>query len=146
MVYIAEAHAKDIWPLGTLESLPSHEIIQDRLNAAQILLSKYKSKIPMLLDTMSDEFDSEYAIWPERYYVIRAGKIEHVFMPTHEFGFDHEEMYALLQKNFLSSGGTSCNFSGDYYRRNTSRGNFRCFLIFFYSPSVLNDKRNMKFL
>jgi len=98
MVYIAEAHAKDIWPLGTLESLPSHEIIQDRLNAAQILLSKYKSKIPMLLDTMSDEFDSEYAIWPERYYVIRAGKIEHVFMPTHEFGFDHEEMYALLQK------------------------------------------------
>jgi len=98
MVYIAEAHAKDVWPLGTLESLPSHEIIDDRINAAQILLTKYKSKIPMLVDTMSDEFDCEFAIWPERYYVIQDGIVRHVFLPSHEFGFDHEEMYSLLQE------------------------------------------------
>jgi len=98
MVYIAEAHAKDVWPLGTLESLPSHETLQDRIKAAQILLTKYGSKIPMLVDTMSDDFDAKFAIWPERYYVIQGGKVKHVFMPTHEFGFDHEAMYSLLQE------------------------------------------------
>jgi len=98
LVYIAEAHAKDVWPLGNRESLPSHETLQDRLNAAQILLKKYNCEIPMLLDTMSDGFDKAFAIWPERYYVIAGGKVEHVFMPDHEFGFDQDNMYELLRQ------------------------------------------------
>jgi len=98
LVYIAEAHATDVWPLGNRVCLPSHQTIEDRANAAKMLVSKYDCKLPILLDTMNDTFDKEFAIWPERYYVVRNGFIEHVFMPTHEFGFDQSEMYSVLQK------------------------------------------------
>jgi len=99
LVYIAEAHATDVWPLGSHVSLPSHKTLDDRIQAAKILQTKYHNKIPLLVDTMSDEFDEKYAIWPERYYTAypSAGKIHSVFMPTTEFGFDHQTMFSLLQ-------------------------------------------------
>jgi len=45
---------------------------------------------------MSDQFDEEYAVWPERYYVIKKGRMAHIFYPKIEFGFDHNEMYSRL--------------------------------------------------
>jgi len=95
-VYIAEAHANDVWPLGKHVDLPSHKTIQDRRDAALMLKNKFDCQVPMLLDTMTDEFDAKFAVWPERYYVIQRGKMEHVFFPEIEFGFDHDEMFNLL--------------------------------------------------
>jgi len=96
-VYIAEAHATDVWPLGNHVCLPSHKTLEDRINAANILVSKHNCKIPVLIDNMADEFDKNYAVWPERYYVINNGIMQHVFYPTTEFGFDRDEMLALLK-------------------------------------------------
>jgi len=98
LVYIAEAHATDVWPLGNHVCLSSHKTIKERENAAQLLVSKYDCKLPILLDSMSDEFDNAFSIWPERYYVLKNNLVEHVFKPKHEFGFDHDKMYSLLKK------------------------------------------------
>jgi len=110
-VYIAEAHATDIWPLGNHVTLPSHQSIEDRTNAANLLVSKFNCKIPILMDKMEDTFDRAYAVWPERYYVIQQGIMEHVFYPTTEFGFDHQNMLRVLNvfaKRSSPEGSTSC--------------------------------------
>lgn len=96
LVYIAEAHATDVWPLGRHVELASHKTLDDRINAANLLISKYNCNIPILLDNMNDEFDDNYAVWPERYYIIQNGVMKHIFYPTIEFGFDHFEMLTLL--------------------------------------------------
>jgi len=95
-VYIAEAHATDVWPLGNHVTLPSHECIEDRIDAANLLVSKYNCKIPILLDNIYDLFDRTYAVWPERYYVMQHDKMAYIFNPTTEFGFDHQDMLKVL--------------------------------------------------
>jgi len=99
LVYIAEAHANDVWPLGKHVDLPSHRTFDDRQNAAMILVNKFGCKVPILLDTMLDEFDQKFAVWPERYYIVKSETMAHVFYPTTEFGFDHAQMEELL-RNF----------------------------------------------
>lgn len=96
MVYIAEAHANDVWPLGKHVDLPSHKNIDERKQAANMLVCQYNFQIPVLLDTMSDHFDQEFAVWPERFFLAKKGTMAEVFHPTIEFGFDLEAIYASL--------------------------------------------------
>jgi len=91
-VYIDEAHANDKWPLGTHVDIPSHKTFEDRVNASDILIKKYGLKIPVFYDTMTNEFDQQFAIWPERYYIIKDNKIDFVCEPTDEFGFDRNDI------------------------------------------------------
>jgi len=96
-VYIAEAHANDKWPLGRHVDIPSHKSFEDRVDSSDILINKYQFKIPVMYDTMTDEFDKNYAVWPERYYIIRDNKLVYIFCPTVDFGFDREELEKELQ-------------------------------------------------
>jgi len=114
-IYIAEAHAKEIWPLGNHVDLSSHTTFAERVEASHILTKKYGLNIKMMYDTMSDAFDKTFAVWPERYYLIRDNKMEKIYAPTIEFGFDREKMKDDLDamrtasvlrktKNFLFGG------------------------------------------
>jgi len=96
MVYIAEAHASDIWPLGKHVSITNHKSIEERMSAAKRMVEEFGCKIPILLDTMSDEFDKQYAVWPERYYCVKDGKMLMIGNPTHEFGYDREVLHQLI--------------------------------------------------
>jgi len=96
VVYIAEAHASDVWPLGNHVNLPSHKMFEDRVASSDILTGKYGLEIPILYDGMRNFFDEQFAVWPERYYLIRAGKMENIWSPTTEFGFDRDQIYATL--------------------------------------------------
>jgi len=53
MIYINEAHAVDVWPIGLSAGTInySHKTIQDRAS-------------------ISNEFDETFGVWPFRYYVI----------------------------------------------------------------------------
>jgi len=92
MVYIDEAHANDIWPLGNHIDLPNHKTISDRTHAASLLKDKFNLQIPVLLDSMTNNFDQEYAVWPERYYFIKNGKLDIIGQPTTEFGYDRKSL------------------------------------------------------
>jgi len=98
LVYIAEAHASDVWPLGNHVTIPTHKTEEDRKAAAIFMRDKFGCTLPMLLDTMQDSFDNVFAVWPERYYFIKDGKMEHIGMPTSEFGYDRKSLHWTLRK------------------------------------------------
>jgi len=69
------------------------------------------SRIPILADTMANSFDEKFAVWPERsplcnrswsdlvyllivcrYYTIHNGHMAYVAEPTHEFGYDRDQL------------------------------------------------------
>lgn len=72
MVYLQEAHADDLWPLGY--GIQSHRSVEDRLSACRAFLSRHKDLKEGLqavaVDTMDDHFLHTYGAWPERYYMI----------------------------------------------------------------------------
>jgi len=101
-IYISEAHANDVWPLGRHVDIPSHKTFEDRVTSSDILINKYGLNIPVMYDTMTDEFDKKYAVWPERYYIIRNNKMDYIFEPTIDFGFDRSEMENQLNNRLES--------------------------------------------
>jgi len=88
----------DKWPLGNHICIPDHKTINERKYAAILLRDKFQSKIPIVLDTMSNTFDLTYAIWPERYYIVNNGIIYSVGMPTTEFGYDRKNLEYLIKR------------------------------------------------
>lgn len=76
-VYISEAHATDIWPIGmsagTLNS--SHKIIGDRIRCAKKMIDTYGFIIPTYVDTMTNNYRDTYSAWPFRAYGFKNGKI-----------------------------------------------------------------------
>jgi len=40
--------------------------METRLSIANDFVDKFEVKLPMLVDTMDNEFDAQFASWPER--------------------------------------------------------------------------------
>lgn len=77
-VYILEAHAVDEWPINQLdEEIPKHRNLSDRRKAADGLLKALPlhPAFHVVLDTMSDDFNSTFASWPFRFWVVADGKV-----------------------------------------------------------------------
>lgn len=77
-VYISEAHATNEWPLGRRVCIAQHETIEERMEAAQSYRRDMGAKVPMVVDTMDNSFNSLYNAWPERLYIINNGIFEYV--------------------------------------------------------------------
>jgi len=120
-VYIAEAHANDVWPLGRHVDIHDHRNFAERVAASQILLNKFDFKIPLLYDTMDNLFDKEYAVWPERYYLVFNNELLLNYEPQITFGFDRKRMEDDLQ---------SCYINFDKFMRNHSN---------YYPKKIRND-------
>jgi hypothetical protein len=97
-IYINEAHAYDIWPIGlsagTLNK--SHKNINDRLVCANKFLQEYDFNISTYLDNISNHIQNELSCWPFRWFVINYNSTETVFkfskigQPTNgEFDFEN---------------------------------------------------------
>jgi len=98
MIYIDEAHALDGWQLGRHVEIKNHKSISDRCAAACLTRDRFNLRIPILLDTMDNAFDRTYAVWPERYFVIRGRSLAYRSEPTDEFGFNREKFLEDLQR------------------------------------------------
>lgn len=46
--------------------------------AAQSYRADMGAKIPMVVDTMSNSFNSQYNAWPERFFIINNGVLDYV--------------------------------------------------------------------
>lgn len=92
-----EAHARDEWPLGHKRSiLDQHRTVEDRINAAKLLLSEdqhctftsnphYKKRIPVVIDNMQNSFNTAYAVWPERLYILQGEVVKYISMPNNPY-------------------------------------------------------------
>lgn len=69
-VYLQEAHADDLWPLGY--GITSSKTINERWQRCNNLMKKWPQlaeKIDELyIDNMDDEFNSLTGAWPESYF------------------------------------------------------------------------------
>lgn len=75
-VYIAEAHARDQWPMGkTISCVDQPKTLEERLRNAQQCKTNYKFEVAMVVDNMNNDFDLTYGSWPFRFYVIYQGKL-----------------------------------------------------------------------
>jgi hypothetical protein len=89
IVYIAEAHAGDEWPInsrrcgGPGNDMPKHTTQADRALAARAMLRALPclEGIPLLCDGMADGFQREYAAWPIRLYGIQGGRLQRIAQP-----------------------------------------------------------------
>jgi len=100
LVYINEAHASDGWRLGNFVDIPNHKCIEDRKKAANMLINKFGLRLPVVLDTMTNEFDKAFAVWPERYYIAYEDQMVFVAEPTHEFGFDRTVLHRQIRNHY----------------------------------------------
>lgn len=101
VVYIIEAHAKDEWPVGETVSFCEQP---KTLEARRELARKYKDMNGMTMevgvDTMNNEFESVFAAWPLRFYVVRNGKLEWKAQPNVEhYAYDPTEVSRWLKNN-----------------------------------------------
>jgi len=77
-VYLAEAHASDEWPINQLDNeIPRHQTIGDRRAAAESLVRAFPlhQAFEVVLDTMEDAFNHEFASWPFRFWIIVDGRV-----------------------------------------------------------------------
>lgn len=109
LVYVAEAHAADEWPVGNPIRYNQPKAIGERLSIARDFVAKYElaedDGIPLVVDDMRDgvvqqgdpmplqdnPVDSTYAIWPTRFYVVQGGVVRFKAQPdsTHDYKLGH---------------------------------------------------------
>ena len=98
-VYIQEAHAQDEWPIssarftndGVPVCVPQPKSIEERVAVAKLFQSKYNFRLPMLVDTMSNDFDAVFAPWPLRFYILQRGVLVYKSQP-HKCSYDVAEL------------------------------------------------------
>lgn len=79
-VYISEAHPEDGWQM---ESNTENDVVftrpkslVERRGIAKKCSTRLKLSMPVVVDTMDNKVDIQYAAWPERMFVVdRDGKI-----------------------------------------------------------------------
>lgn len=91
LVYIAESHAVDEWPVGETIVKQQHKTTQERIAACQECLEDFQLNWPTVVDTMDNDFHCTYACWPIRFYLINDGVLEHVARPQ-KSGYDLTEI------------------------------------------------------
>lgn len=74
-VYIEEAHPTDGWAFSNNREINTHRTIQDRIQAAKMLLEDHSTSFPVVCDTMKEEANMAYGGLYERLFIIKDGKI-----------------------------------------------------------------------
>jgi len=88
-VYIQEAHAQDEWPISSSRAngdrgkvcIEQPKSTQERCAVARQFQQDFSFSIPMVVDTVANEFDAAFAPWPLRFYVFSGGKVKYIAMP-----------------------------------------------------------------
>lgn len=108
LIYIAEAHSYDEWPVGD-HILLGRKICQpkraeERLPLAVSFARDYGlSSLCLAVDDPALDsaggFDSVYAAWPTRFYVLKGGKLSWIAWPSasHEYDAALEELDGILR-------------------------------------------------
>lgn len=93
-VYIAEAHARDQWPVGkTISCVDQPTTLAERLKNAQAFRKNFNFEMPMLVDDMENNFHHTYGSWPFRFFVISNGKLILKAQPDEKiFTYDMNEI------------------------------------------------------
>lgn len=77
-VYIEEAHPSDGWAFKNNVIIPRHQTLEQRCNAAKLMLQSVEfHNCSLMVDNMDDEANKAYAGMPIRLYIIKNQEIEY---------------------------------------------------------------------
>jgi len=105
-VYILEAHAVDEWPLGNAVQIKQHQTLDERIFAAKSFIQNYDFKVPLVVDSIENSFNSIFAAWPERFYIVHDNKLAYIANPG--TNGENTEMWHVEVRNWLLSYRESC--------------------------------------
>ncbi len=92
IVYQAEAHAADEWPVGpTLSDTAQHQTTEERIEAARRLVDRYQVTNRVVVAPVDSALETTWGAWPFRYYVVEAGRLRLKAEPdptTHYYSLD----------------------------------------------------------
>jgi len=88
VVYIAEAHAVDEWPVGDPLKIMQPKTNVERAAIAKKFKESYSFMLPMLADTVENDFEQTYSAWPIRFYVVQDKKILFKAFPDEHNTYD----------------------------------------------------------
>lgn len=102
MVYIAEAHASDMWQMQSnvrekvLFTNPTTDVERERV--ADSCIRNLHIQFPALLDSVANHVEREYTGWPDRLYLIgKDGHIRYKSAPG-PFGFSPDDLGRAIQQ------------------------------------------------
>lgn len=105
-IYIQEAHAEDEWPIYEAErTFRQHRSLEERMEACRLLVEDYRdnlSDVEVFVDRMDNAFESNYASWPFRFWVLELSQVLFKAMPIGA-RYDLQTL-----KNFFESRQTKC--------------------------------------
>lgn len=87
ILYILEAHFVEKneagefiggWPIGYQYNYEQTKSFEDRRKMVELLIDEYHPKIPIVIDTMSNDFQNKYNPWPDRAYMFLNGKVTYI--------------------------------------------------------------------
>jgi hypothetical protein len=90
LIYIAEAHAADTWPInssrydGPANTVHTPSSLEERRALAHRMLDALPClrELPILIDALDDRFLSTYAAWPIRLYAVSTdGRLAGISQP-----------------------------------------------------------------
>uniref|UniRef100_A0A8D2AK38 Iodothyronine deiodinase n=1 Tax=Sciurus vulgaris TaxID=55149 RepID=A0A8D2AK38_SCIVU len=87
---------QDGWAFKNNVDIKSHRNLQDRLQAAHMLLAR-SPQCPVVVDTMQNQSSQLYAALPESLYVLQKGRILYKGKPG-PWNYHPEEVRAVLEK------------------------------------------------
>ena len=79
-VYISEAHAADVWPIGLSAGVInySHKTLKDRIKCAKNFKKRYNFKIPIWVDDIDNNLRDTLSLWPFRLLIIKDMKFRYI--------------------------------------------------------------------
>eukprot|EP01006_Ploeotia_vitrea_P046870 TRINITY_DN67070_c16_g1_i1.p1 TRINITY_DN67070_c16_g1~~TRINITY_DN67070_c16_g1_i1.p1 ORF type:complete len:114 (-),score=16.23 TRINITY_DN67070_c16_g1_i1:164-505(-) len=80
-IYVMEAHAADQWPVGYEPCIAQHPSLVHRVGALESFVGEMCISIPYVVDLMTNDFEKNYSVWPERYFVIQNGVLTFIAQP-----------------------------------------------------------------
>ncbi|GES84197.1 type I iodothyronine deiodinase-like [Rhizophagus clarus] len=89
------SHASDVWLIGNIVEVKEHRTLEKRLAAARKMIEGTQLNIPVLVDTMDNNFLKLYSPWPFRFFVIKDGILKLAGMPK-EARYDTTELVNCL--------------------------------------------------
>ena len=98
-IYISEAHATDVWPIGLSAGVlnKKHRTIEDRIRCAKNMIDEHNFKIPVYLDNMKNGYRDSYSAWPFRIYGFKSGKIDYI-SDIEDAQFNISELFNYLKQ------------------------------------------------
>jgi len=88
----------DEWPYGYKVTVCQPKTIEERMDIATKFKSEMSFKGTLVLDSISNSFESKFAAWPMRFYIITSGEMALIGKPGETNGYNLNQIRWWFQK------------------------------------------------